>query len=81
MLSRMAEFPSFLRLNNMPACVCTLSTSLRYCVFVKKLYLLIYLLIYCFLGLYLQHMEVPRLEGELELQLPAYITATAVPDP
>ena len=25
-------------------------------------------------------MEVPRLEGELELQLPPYATATAMPD-
>ena len=28
-----------------------------------------------------QHMEVPRLEVELELQLPAYTTATATRDP
>jgi len=28
-----------------------------------------------FLGLYLQHMEVPRLGVELELQLLAYVTA------
>ena len=33
-----------------------------------------------FLGLHLQHMEVPRLGVELELQLPAYSTATATPD-
>ena len=26
-------------------------------------------------------MEVPGLRGELELQLPAYTTATAMPDP
>ena len=32
---------------------------------------------FCFLGLYLWHMEVPRLEVELELQLLAYTTATA----
>ena len=36
---------------------------------------------FCFLGPYLQHMEVPRLELKLELQLPAYTTATAKPDP
>ena len=30
-----------------------------------------------FLGLYLWHMEVPRLGIESELQLPAYTTATA----
>ena len=38
-------------------------------------------LLFCFLGLYSQHMEVPRLGVELELQLPAYATATAMPDP
>ena len=32
-------------------------------------------------GLHLQHMEVPRLGVELELQLPAYATATALSDP
>ena len=34
-----------------------------------------------FLQLHLQHMEVPRLGVELELQLPAFATATAIPDP
>ena len=32
---------------------------------------------FCFLGLPPWHMEVPRLEVELEPQLPAYTTATA----
>lgn len=32
------------------------------------------------LGPHVQHMEVPKLEGELELQLPVCSTATAVPD-
>ena len=32
------------------------------------------------LGLHLQHMEVPRLGVQVELQLPAYTTATATPD-
>ena len=36
---------------------------------------------YCFLRPYPQHMEVPKLGVQLELQLPAYITATARPDP
>ena len=35
---------------------------------------------FCFLGLYLQHMEIPRLEVKSELQLPAYPTATATLD-
>ena len=39
-----------------------------------KNYLCIYL---CFLGLHPWHMEVPRLGVELELQLLAYVTATA----
>ena len=34
-----------------------------------------------FLGLHLQHMEVPRLGDELELQLLAYTKITAMPDP
>jgi len=34
-----------------------------------------------FLGTRLQHMEIPRLGIELELQLPAYTTATATRDP
>ena len=38
-------------------------------------------LFFFFLGLHLGHMEVPRLGGQLELQLPAYATATAVEDP
>ena len=33
-----------------------------------------------FLGLYLQHMEVPRLGVDSELQLPAYATAIAMQD-
>ena len=36
--------------------------------------------LFVFLGLLLQHMEVPRLGTELELQLLAYPTATAMPD-
>jgi len=36
---------------------------------------------FCFLGLHPRHMEVPRLEVKSELQLPAYSTATATPDP
>ena len=35
----------------------------------------------CFLGPHPQHMKVPRLGVKLELQLPAYTTAMAMPDP
>ena len=37
--------------------------------------------IICFLWSHLWHIEVPRLGVESELQLPAYTTATAMPDP
>ena len=40
-----------------------------------------YLSISIFLGPNLQYMEVPKLGVESELQLPAYDTATAMPDP
>ena len=43
------------------------------------LFLFIYFLIFVLLGLHPQRMEVPRLGVELELQLPAYVTATAAP--
>ena len=39
------------------------------------------LFVFAFLGPHVQHMEVPRLGIESELQLPAYTTATATPDP
>ena len=35
---------------------------------------------FCSLGSYLWHMEVPRLGVKSELQVPAYTTATAMPD-
>ena len=35
---------------------------------------------FCFLGLHLQHMEVPKLGVESELQLPTYTTATVAPN-
>ena len=44
------------------------------------LILFIYLFLSVFLGPHLQHRQVPRLGVESELQLPAYTTATAMPD-
>ena len=41
----------------------------------------VFLFFFFFLGPHLRHMEVPRLEVQLELQLPAYTTATATQDP
>ena len=40
-----------------------------------------YFFFFFFLGLHPQHMKGPRLGVESELQLPAYTTATAMPDP
>ena len=40
----------------------------------------IFFFFFCFLGLHLWHVEVPRLGVKSELQLPAYATATATPD-
>ena len=45
------------------------------------LYLAIYLFVQFFLGPHLHHMEIPGLRAESELQLQAYPTATATPEP
>ena len=45
------------------------------------IYIYIYIYIFSFLEPYLWHVEVPRIGGESELQLPVYTTATATPDP
>ena len=42
---------------------------------------LLFIYLYFFLGLHLKHMEVPRLGVESEVELLAYVTATAKPDP
>ena len=44
------------------------------------LFVFIFYLFFVFLGLHLKHMEVPRLGIKLELQPPAYTTATATQD-
>ena len=49
--------------------------------FTVLFFLFVCLFVFCFLGLHLWHMEVPRLAVKLELQLPAYTTATAMQDP
>ena len=43
--------------------------------------LLLFFVFLSFLGPYMQHMEVPRLRVQLELQLLTYTTATATQDP
>ena len=57
------------------------STQLLFAEWIQKCLTLFLFFFFCFLGPQLQHMEVPRLGVELELQLPAYTTATAMPDP
>ena len=44
------------------------------------IYIYIYIFFFSFLRQPLWHVEVPRLGVEMELQLPAYTTATAMPD-
>ena len=41
----------------------------------------VFVVVVRFLGLHPWHMEIPRLGVESELQLLAYATATAMPDP
>ena len=55
--------------------------SLKYGVFLEKFNTIIKFFFSVLLGLHSQHMDVPRLEAELELQLLAYTTATAMRDP
>ena len=61
------------------------STGQRLVVFLCMYFLLacffLVLFCFCFLGLHLRHMEVPRLGVESELQLVAYATATATTRP
>ena len=42
---------------------------------IRHFYFILFIYLFCFLGLHLRHMEVPRLGVELELHLPAYTTA------
>ena len=42
---------------------------------IRRIFFFLVFLLFAFLGLHLQHMRVPRLGSELELQLPAYATA------
>ena len=49
--------------------------------FFSFLFFFSFFFFFCFLGLHPEHMEIPRLVVESELQLPAYITATATRDP
>ena len=48
--------------------------------FFFSFFFLSFFIFFCFLGLHVQHMEVPSLGVELELQLPDCTTATAMQD-
>ena len=48
---------------------------------VLLLLLLLFLFVFCFLVLHPWHMEVPRIGDQLKMQLLAYVTTTAIPDP
>ena len=41
-------------------------------------FVFVFVLFFVFVGMHLWHMEVPRLGVKLELQLPAYTTATQI---
>ena len=45
------------------------------------IFFVVFVFFFYFLGPHPQHMEVPRLGVESELQLPAYTTVTATQDP
>ena len=49
------------------------------CFVIFWVFFVLFCFVFCFLGPHLRHMEVPRLRVKLEVQLPAYTTAT--PDP
>ena len=55
------------------ACIPPLNLTTAHCI----LFYILYILSFIILGPHQQHMEVPRLGVELELQLSAYTTATA----
>ena len=85
MLYSMSEFPSFLRPKNILLYACTtfcLSVLHPWTLGLLLLHSWFFCLFVCFvfLGPHLWHMEVPRVGVKLELQLPAYTTATATPD-
>jgi len=47
---------------------------------VRILHYFLKMCLFCFLGPHLWHMEVARIGVKSELELPAYTTATAMPD-
>ena len=60
---------------------CKILNIVPYVICKSLLLICLFIYLFCFLGLHPQHMEVPRLGVELELQLLACATATAAQDP
>ena len=60
---------------------CPINRHLGYIQIIKNITILKRIYFFFFLGLNLQHIEVPRLGVESELQLPPCATATAMLDP
>ena len=57
------------------------SLTQRVTTFVRTGFLVFFVFVFVFLGPHPRHMELPRQGVESELQLPAYTTSTATPDP
>ena len=62
-------------------CILTYKVSTFLCNHMYHHFVIIITIFFVFLGPHPQHMEGPRLGFKLELQLPSYVTATAMPDP
>ena len=77
LLSSLELWKAYILLLNFP----TASPLIFSKVFFLSFFLSFFLFFFVFLGPNPWHTEVPRLGVQSELQLPAYITATAMPEP
>ena len=73
------HFQKLLKIMTQEFYLCKLLFSILYIKLFKSLHFVLFC--FCFLGLHPQHMEVPRLEVEWEIQPLAYATAIATLDP
>ena len=76
LLSSSQEYSRFIRSN-----IRFLETWYWNSVGLLRVPLILFFFFFLFLGPHLKHMEVSRLGAELALEMPAYATATATPDP
>ena len=79
--SNYSSFTSLVKF--IPRCLIVVDVILNRITFLLSLslFFILFYFIFSFLGPHPWHMEVPRLRVKSELQLPAYPTATATPDP